>query len=83
MALAGTRACGTGGAWGEKETEEQQIVSRYIGDLLDGFGKWDVKGPFTRKAGKIEHLCTAFFMPGTCPGRMPTVSGSDCIRHRR
>ncbi len=64
MALAGTRACGTGGAWGEKETEEQQIVSRYIGDLLDGFGKWDVKGPFTRKAGKIEHLCTAFFHAG-------------------
>lgn len=64
MALAGTRSCGMRGEWGEKEMEEQQIVSRYIEDLLAESGEWEMKGPFTRKAGKLEHLCTSFFHNG-------------------
>lgn len=64
MALAGTRLCGTEGAWGDKEMEEQQIVSRYVEHLLKKNGKWIVKGPFFKQAGNVEHLCTSFFHAG-------------------
>lgn len=60
MALAGTRPVGVVGEWGEKEMEEQAIVAEYIAGLLNDNGNWAVKGPFTKKAGKVEHLCTTF-----------------------
>jgi len=64
MALAGTRMAGKEDPWGEKEIEEQQIVSRYIASLLQGSGGWQIKGPFTKRAGKVEHLCTSFYHTG-------------------
>lgn len=64
MALAGTRYAGEKEVWGDKEIEEQQIVSRYVEDLLNGSGEWKKKGPFSKQAGKVEHLCTSFLHSG-------------------
>ncbi len=60
MALAGTRPSGETAPWGDKESEEQQIVSRYISDILRDKGEWNMSGPFTKQAGNVEHLCTSF-----------------------
>lgn len=60
MALAGTRPVGTIAEWGNKEIEEQAIVSDYIATLLSGMGSWKAEGPFSKRAGKMEHLCTTF-----------------------
>lgn len=60
MALAGTRPVGTRGEWGEKEVEEQAIVADYVKELLQEIGEWEVKGPFSKQAGGVEHLCTKF-----------------------
>jgi isochorismate synthase len=62
MALAGTRLAGSQDKWGDKEKEEQAIVSRFI---LDKLVRHQVKNlkisdPFTKKAGHVEHLCTTF-----------------------
>lgn len=64
MALAGTRIAGTQAPWGTKEIEEQQIVSRYIGNLLKKYGGWEIKECFSKQAGKVEHLCTSFVHTG-------------------
>lgn len=64
MALAGTRIAGSKAPWGHKEIEEQQIVSRYIGNLLSKWGGWEMKECFSKRAGKVEHLCTSFVHPG-------------------
>lgn len=60
MALAGTRVLGETEPWGQKEIEEQQIVSRYISEILRDKGEWKMAGPFTKQAGNVEHLCTSF-----------------------
>ena len=60
MSLAGTRKVGSAGEWGDKEQEEQRIVTEYITDLLQKVGEWKVEGPFTKQAGGVEHLCTVF-----------------------
>ena len=60
MALAGTRSAGTKVVWGEKEIEEQQIVDRYVEEVLNGKGEWRKEGPFSKQAGQVEHLCTLF-----------------------
>ena len=60
MSLAGTRAVGIQEEWGDKEIEEQAIVTDYISSIVDGLGELSVEGPFTKKAGNIEHLCTTF-----------------------
>jgi isochorismate synthase len=63
VSLAGTRPAGDKRLpWGEKEIDEQQIVTRYIENLLERFNISDVetKGPFTYQAGSIEHLKTIF-----------------------
>lgn len=75
MSLAGTRAAGTGGEWGEKEKKEQEIVTDYIAEVLErlvGIGWWQ-HGPFSRRAGKLEHLCTTFSYPGRLPDEMIDV----------
>ncbi len=48
--------------WGQKELEEQQMVSAYIGKLLSELGIKDytAKGPETISAGDIVHLKTTF-----------------------
>lgn len=65
MALAGTRQAGDTTQWGDKEMEEQAIVSEYISALLPDAGKWKVQGPFSKRAGNVEHLCTTFVSPGS------------------
>jgi len=60
MALAGTRPAGSPGVWGRKEKEEQAIVTEYIAGLLGREKGWKQKGPFTKRAGGVEHLCTTF-----------------------
>lgn len=64
MALAGTRRAGEKGPWGSKEKEEQQMVSVYMEHLLNGRGEWEKQEPFSKRAGKIEHLCTLFSHTG-------------------
>lgn len=66
MALAGTRKVTDSSeamlvsakGWDEKNIEEQQIVARYIRDMLlqNGINPF-VSQLYTRKAGPVEHLC--------------------------
>ena len=65
MALAGTRRAGSKEAWGEKEMEEQQIVTDYIVNALgkEGFAT-EVGERATRVAGQVEHLCTPISISG-------------------
>jgi isochorismate synthase len=62
MALAGTRFAGSQVEWGEKEKEEQAIVSKFIHNKLvkHQVKNLNISDPFTKKAGQIEHLCTDF-----------------------
>ncbi len=48
--------------WPEKELEEQDIVTRYIEDMLNDFtiNPYKKIGPFTQVAGNIVHLKTRF-----------------------
>lgn len=61
VALAGTKASETE-AWGDKEIEEQAIVSRYMRRCLEdaGFKHVEESDLETVKAGKIYHLKTTF-----------------------
>ena len=59
MALAGTRKAGAKEPWGQKEQEEQQIVTDYISKVFRDKGLEPIIGErFSRKAGQVEHLCT-------------------------
>jgi isochorismate synthase len=62
MALAATRKKGSQSEWGQKEREEQAIVSRYIHDILikHQVQSLHISDPFTKQAGVAEHLCTTF-----------------------
>lgn len=62
MALASTRKAGSQTEWGQKEREEQAIVSRYIQTILAGHRVCNLKvsDPFAKQAGAMEHLCTDF-----------------------
>lgn len=62
MALAGTRPAGSYNRWGEKELEEQAIVTRYIQEVIIGQNVQNlrVSEPFTSRSGQVEHLCTSF-----------------------
>ncbi|MCX7767825.1 MAG: chorismate-binding protein [Flavobacteriales bacterium] len=61
-ALAGTRpAQGDPEApWGHKEKEEQELVTRFLEEFFiqKGVKGLRIQGPFTRRAGDLEHLCT-------------------------
>lgn len=58
--LAGTRPSGTKESWGEKETEEQRIVTEEIKHVFGDSGLTGVHESIlqTKTAGKIEHLFT-------------------------
>lgn len=58
VALAGTRLKGSPSAWGEKESEEQAWVLRYITDLLktEGVEHIDVAARTGISNGPLEHL---------------------------
>lgn len=65
VSLAGTRLFKpntTNQAWEEKETEEQEIVTDYIEELLNDFDivEYTKQGPTTTRAGAVEHLLTKF-----------------------
>ena len=58
MALAGTQKINESDViWGEKEIEEQQIVTDFILKQLKDFDL-KVSDPFTKKAGNLLHICT-------------------------
>ena len=62
MALAGTMPYSDDmPGWSEKNVQEQDYVTRYIGDCLGRFSH-DVlvKGPYTTRAGILAHLRTDF-----------------------
>lgn len=62
MSLAGTKKSDDFSVWGEKDREEQQIVSEYIETCfkdITGMSP-EISGPETRKAGNVSHLCTLF-----------------------
>ncbi len=59
MALAGTQKYTTDVAWGEKELEEQQIVTDTILDNLnETVSNIKTTGPYTTRAGGLLHLRT-------------------------
>lgn len=68
MSLAGTRPAGTPGVWGGKELEEQAIVTEFIEAQLKRAGSWKTEGPFVKRAGGVEHLCTVFRSEGRLEG---------------
>jgi isochorismate synthase len=59
MALAGTRLSDRK-EWGDKEKDEQRVVSDYMEKMLQKHGFTDIEsqGPFSRRASSIEHICT-------------------------
>lgn len=66
VSLAGTRSYTEQnlniGVWNSKERLEQEYVTRYISKVLSKFNLTDVnlKGPGTKRAGNLVHLCTDF-----------------------
>ena len=62
MSLAGTKCSDDRYSWGDKEQDEQQIVTDSIKVVLSRLsgGQPDISGTFTRNAGKVSHLCTLF-----------------------
>ena len=65
ISLTGTRPAVPGGdaaPWSEQETDEQEIVTDYISDMLRPFFRRDLEksAPTTLRAGNVCHLCTCF-----------------------
>lgn len=59
MALAGTRIAGQNAEWDIKNLEEQRMVTDFISDKLSRYCKSiKISQPYTRQAGKVEHICT-------------------------
>jgi isochorismate synthase len=60
MSLAGTQATAELGDWGEKEKEEQSLVTDYIVENLEKLDIEDIElnGPYTFQAGPVSHLRT-------------------------
>ncbi len=65
VSLAGTRVFETEKAdkpWGDKELNEQEIVTDYIENVFrkSGVDKFTKEGPVSQRAGNVEHLKTSF-----------------------
>lgn len=76
--LAGTQANTTANlkaGWGDKEKEEQAIVSRYISQSVAKVIKQPavVKGPVTTTAGNLLHLLTTFTYNNVPAERWPQM----------
>lgn len=74
VALAGTREATPAGctpaAWDDKNRIEQQIVTDFITDSLRAAGLHPEAGhPYTRRAGRVEHICTEISAPFSSPGQ--------------
>tara|TARA_B100001287_G_scaffold275198_1_gene282259 strand:+ start:611 stop:1600 length:990 start_codon:yes stop_codon:yes gene_type:complete len=71
MSLAGTKEISKAIEWTSKEKQEQQYVTDYIKQELKAQNLQDIsiKGPYTSKAGNIEHLRSdiSFFLNKTNP----------------
>ncbi|MFN3952074.1 MAG: isochorismate synthase [Thermaurantimonas sp.] len=70
MSLAGTRLTLDPSGWGDKELNEQKIVTDYIIDIFkQKFGATDIqkKGPYEIQAGPVKHLRTD--ISGKVPSR--------------
>ncbi len=67
IALAGTKPIGET-VWGYKETEEQEMVRRYVEKVLAD-QKITVKQSetYTQQAGNVSHLCTSFIREKALP----------------
>lgn len=69
VSLAGTRPYSDTnmniGGWNSKERLEQEYVTRYISGVISQFDltKVSFRGPYTRKAGNLLHLCSDFSFP--------------------
>ena len=61
-ALAGTLRNGTQDKWSQKEKDEQQIVTDYIANQLEGVGmhNYVVDGPTEMASGSVRHLRSVF-----------------------
>jgi isochorismate synthase len=59
ISLAGTRKSGSPEEWGNKEVEEQRLVTEFIQHELKALGAENIQRHdlHTRNAGSIEHLC--------------------------
>lgn len=76
MALAGTRPLGADGEWGNKEIEEQQIVTDYIREKFKEAGiDYIYSERYTRNAGVVEHICNDF------TGKINTPTQVDKLRN--
>lgn len=60
--LAGTKAADDTSDWGDKEKDEQSIVTEFIKKKLMKVSDAEIKtkGPMTKEAGKLKHLLTIF-----------------------
>jgi isochorismate synthase len=64
VALAGTRPLSSSEDWSRKEAMEQQMVERYMANILIGRKmNFQKTGPFTVRAGRVMHLKTRFRFP--------------------
>ncbi len=64
VALAGTRPLSSEEDWGKKEIMEQQMVERYMANILISRKKnFQKTGPYTVRAGHVMHLKTRFRFP--------------------
>lgn len=60
MSLAGTKKANDQSEWGEKEREEQRIVTQFLRDEIRVFSplKLEESPVFDRPAGPVKHLCS-------------------------
>ena len=65
MSLAGTRAADVSEKteWSEKERDEQEVVTRYVEEVLSSYGTVSKTGPITLRAGNLVHLKTLLKIP--------------------
>ena len=79
MALAGSRKAGTESSWDDKNVEEQSMVADFVHDTLQAHGmKIESESPFTKVAGKVEHICTMFSVE---PSEPQTPSSLSSLLH--
>jgi isochorismate synthase len=73
--LAGTRRADDKTPWGNKELQEQAVVTRFISKKLHKISTKPVQqtGPVTRQAGTLKHLLTVFKIAKEEPGKWAEV----------
>lgn len=87
MALAGSRQAGSDHPWDSKNIEEQEMVAEYIEEtLISNSIRIEREEPFTRQAGKVEHICTMFqgepekaFTPATLGSLLHDLSPTPAL----